>query len=89
MLKKIPVVLKTTFAKKKKKTITTTCSYSLFVSQLENPDHWKIVEGQFGEMLVGQDGDIMLEASTTSFWLTFPEIIAIILMTKFIVLLYS
>ena len=45
-----------------------------------------IVEGQFGEMLVGQDGDIMLEASTwkliqkklngkltTSFWLRFSE----------------
>ena len=34
------------------------------MSQLQNPDYWKIVEGQFGEMLVGQDGDIMLEAST-------------------------
>jgi len=32
---------------------------------MQNPDvYWKIVEGQFGEMLVGQDGDIMLEAST-------------------------
>jgi len=30
---------------------------------MQNPDnYWKIVEGQFGEMLVGQDGDIMLEA---------------------------
>ena len=34
------------------------------MSQQQNPDHWKIAEGQFGGMLVGQDGDIMLEAST-------------------------
>lgn len=39
-------------------------SFSLLVSQQQNPDHWKIAEGQFGGMLVGQDGDIMLEAST-------------------------
>ena len=32
--------------------------------QMQKPDYWNIVEGQFGEMLVGQDGDIMLEAST-------------------------
>lgn len=41
-----------------------TNSSSLSVSQLQNPDYWRIVEGQFGDMLVGQDGDIMLEAST-------------------------
>ncbi|XP_022801889.1 uncharacterized protein LOC111339482 isoform X2 [Stylophora pistillata] len=35
-----------------------------FTSELQNPDYWRIVEGQFGDMLVGQDGDIMLEAST-------------------------
>lgn len=32
--------------------------------QMQKPNYWNIVEGQFGEMLVGQDGDIMLEAST-------------------------
>lgn len=30
-----------------------TNSPSLSVSQLQNPDYWRIVEGQFGEMLVG------------------------------------
>ena len=56
------------------------------MSQMHNHDYWNIVEGQFGEMLVGQDGDIMLEASTwkliqnklngkltTSLWLRFSE----------------
>ena len=38
-----------------------------FLCQMQKPDYWKIVEGQFGEMLVGQDGDIMLEASTWKF----------------------
>lgn len=83
LMKILQVVLRTrTFATIKK----STCSFSLFVSQLQNPDYWKIVEGQFGEMLVGQDGDIMLEAPTwkhiqkklngkvtTTFWLIFSE----------------
>ena len=61
-------------------------TFPFFMSQMQNPDYCKIVEGQFGEMLVGQDGDIMLEASTwkliqkklngkltTSFWLRISE----------------
>ena len=56
------------------------------MSQLQNHDYWKIIEGKFGEMLVGQDGDVMFEASTwkriqeklngkltTSIWLIFSE----------------
>ena len=61
MLKKIHAVLKTTFAKKKKQ--QQPHAAIPFLSQLQNPNYWNIVEGQFGEMLIGQDGDIMLEAS--------------------------
>ena len=29
-----------------------------------NSHYWKIVEGWFGQILAGEDGDIMIEAST-------------------------
>ena len=61
------------------------------MSQLQNADYWKITQGRFGEMLVGQDGDIMLEGSTwkriqeklngkqtTSLWILFHRMIVAI-----------
>lgn len=39
-------------------------TFSILVSHQENSHYWKITEGQFGEMLVGKDGDVMIEACT-------------------------
>jgi len=34
------------------------------VCHQQNSHYWTIAEGQYGPMLVGEDGDIMIEAST-------------------------
>lgn len=38
--------------------------FSILVCHQQNSHYWTIAEGQYGPMLVGEDGDIMIEAST-------------------------